>query len=292
MGLSIPDVKFELSTVYKTYADQLLLAANISGFLLESANIDASGGEVEGSLRILLSQLLPDRVAVTHGHIVDRSTAVSYQQDVLIAESFYTKSLIRTLDGTEFYPFEGIFATGEVKKTWSQNKLMQAIKSISRNKNELKRNEVSPDQLATGSSFIKLSQPISSNAFRNPLFTFTFAIDFDKTYKENKLADIYNDIGNKKLLPNISVVLKRGIYVLVDEEKLDKGELSIKLYPEFISPEVKCRWVMLKLKPEENLAYLIFMLTQHINDTVLEKVSSMEYGQAMINILKTNISPL
>lgn len=49
---------------------------------------------------------------------------------------------------------------------------------------------------------------------------------------------------------------------------------------------------MLRLNPEENLAYLIFMLTQHINDTILEKVSAMEYGSSMIEISKSNIFPI
>jgi hypothetical protein len=291
MGRKIPDVKFELGSVYKTYADQLLLAGNISGILLDNSNIDAAGGQVEGTLRILLNNLLPERVAVSHGHIVDKNTSISYQQDVLIAESFYTRSLIKSLDGTEFYPYESVFATGEVKKTWSQDKLLLAMKSIKRNKVDLKRKEIPSDQLSTGSSFIKLAEPVTSNSYRNPLFCFSFSLDFDKTYNEKKLNEIYTSGENLKVVPNISVVLTRGIYVLVDEAKLNEGLLSIKLYPEFQNG-VKYRWVMLKLKPEENLAYLIFMLTQHINDTILERVSAMDYAQAMIEIPLTNVSPL
>jgi hypothetical protein len=292
MGLSIPDVRFELNAVYKTYADQLFLAGKVSGFLLDSANIDAAGGQVEGSLRILLQNLLPDRVSVSHGHLVDKNASVSNQQDVLIAESFFTKSLIKSLDGTEFYPVEAIFATGEVKKTWSQQNLQSAIKSINRTKNELSRKEILPTQLSTGSNFITLSDPITLNPKRNPFFCFTFSLDYSRNYNEKKLAAIYKDPVNIGILPNIAVVLSRGIYVMVDEGKMKKGELNIKLYPEFNSAGVNCRWIMVKLKPEEALAYLVFMLTQHINDTVLEKVSAMDYAQTMITIPSTNISPL
>lgn len=291
MALSIPNIKFELNQVYKTYADQLLLAASLSNFLLDSSNMDSAGEQIEGSLRILLKNLLPERVSVTHGHIVDKEANISYQQDVLIAESFYTKSLIKSLDGTEFYPFEAIFSCGEVKKTWSQGKLESAIKAIKRNKNDLKRFKIPSDHLSTGSNFIKLAEKLTINPFRNPLFTFTFSIDFDKTYSEKKLSKIYKS-ATPSDLPNISVILNRGIIVCVEEQKLSKGELLIKLYPEFNGTSTKYSWVFLKLSPEENLAYLVFMLTQHINDTILEKVSAMKYGKTMIDIPKSSISPL
>jgi hypothetical protein len=291
MALRIPDVKFELNAVYKTYADQLLLAGNISDFLLDNANIDAAGGQVEGSLRVLLKSLLPERVSVSHGHIVDKKAQVSYQQDVLIAESFYTKSLIKSLDGTEFYPIESIFATGEVKKKWSQKYLLSTIKSIERTKNELSRNSIKADQLASGSEFITLPGPVTQNPIRNPFFCFTFSLDFSKDYNEKKIAAIYHNPENGPKLPNITVILNRGIFVLVDDNKLNMGQLVIKLYPEFAESGTN-RWIMLKLSPEESFAYLIFMLTQHINDTILEKVSAMEYAQSMITISPTQISPL
>jgi hypothetical protein len=292
MGTSIADVRFELHTAYKTYVDQLLLAGNVSDFLLGNANIDAAGGQVEGSLRILLKDLLPGRVTVTHGHMVDKQAAVSNQQDVLITESFYTKSLIRSLDGTEFYPVEAIFATGEVKKTWSQQKLQSVIQSIQRSKQQLSRRIIPANQLSTGSGFVTLSGPVTNNPQRNPLFCFVFSLDFDKTYQQQKLAGIYHDPANTGLLPNVAVILKRGIYVLVDEDKLNQGELCVKLYPEFTEPGKKYRWILLTLEPAESLAYLIFMLTQHINDSVLEKVSAMDYAQTMIDVARSRITIL
>lgn len=292
MGLSIPDVKFELSNVYKTYVDQILLSSSISNFLLDSTNIDSAGEQIEGTLRILLTNLLPERIKVSHGYIVDKSLKISYQQDVLLAESFFTKSLIKSLDSTEFYPYEAIFACGEVKKTWSNSKLDAAMKSIKRNKQELIRYPIPADVMATGSSFVKVSDSLTSNSHRNPLFAFTFSIDFDSTYNEKKIIDVYNNPDNIKILPNISVILKQGIIVLVDMDKLAKDEFSIKLYPEFVSEQDNCKWVFLRLKPEQNLAYLIFMLTQHVNDSILEKVSSMEYGTTMITIPDSSIQPL
>lgn len=292
MSKSIPNVKFELSQVYKTYADQLLLAASISGVLLDSANMDSAGEQIEGSLRKLLADLLPERVSVSHGHIVDKNAKISNQQDILIAESFYSRSLIKSLDGTEFYPYEAIFASGEVKKTWSQSKLIAALDAIQRIKQDLKRHPVPADHIESGSSFIKLNQNITKNPCRNPLFTFTFSIDFDTSYTPDKIAKVYAEPTNKNDLPNISIVLKRGIFVCISEEQVNHGNLEIKLYPEFTDDSEKCRWVFIKMEPHESFAYLIFMITQHLNDTILEKVATMDYGATMIEIPKTNISPL
>lgn len=166
--------------------------------------------------------MLPERVSVSHGYLVDKKTNISYQQDVLFAESFYTKSLIKSLDGTEFFPYETIFGCGEVKKTWSQSKLESAIKSIKRNKSDLTRYLIPPDVMATGSNFIKVSEPLTTNGHRNPLFSFTFSIDFDKTYDEKKIIGIYNNPDNQKFLPNISVILKQGIIVCVDKRDCQK----------------------------------------------------------------------
>lgn len=136
-----------------------------------------------------------------------------------------------------------------------------------------------------------LPEPVTENPIRNPLFCFAFSLDFSKGFSENKLAELYQNKANFKILPNLTVVLKRGIYVLVDEEKLRVNQIVIKLYPEFSDPE-KHRWILLSLAPEECLAYLIFMLTQHINDTVLERVSAMQYASSMITIYPSQISPI
>lgn len=292
MAKSIPDVRFELTNVYKTYVDQLRLSSTISNILLDSTNIDSAGEQIESSLRILLRNLLPDRVSVTHGYLVDKKMNISYQQDILLAESFYTKSLIKSLDGTEFFPYEAIFASGEVKKTWSHEKLIPAIKSIKRNRGGLERFPIPADVMSTGSNFIKVSEPITESGCRNPLFCFTFSIDYDSKYDEGKLMKIYAETDKWKYLPNISVILNRGIVVCVDKEKLSAGELSIMLYPEFIDTFEKYSWILLTLSPEQNLAYLIFTLTQHINDTILEKVSSMDYGKSLIEISPSSIHPL
>jgi hypothetical protein len=293
MARSIPDIKFELHKVYKAYTDQLFLAGNISNILLDNSNISAAGGQVEGSLRSLLAVLLPERIKVTHGHIVDKSAQLSYQQDILIADSFHTRSLIETLDGTEFFPFESVFATGEVKKTWSFKNLESAIKAVKRNKEVLARETIPSNVLMTGSNFIQVPSQLSSNPYRNPLFTFSFSLaQEDSQSGLSKLAAVYKNRNEWRNLPNISVVLNKGIYVLLDTNRLKSNEMAIKLYPEYVTNEEACEWFFLQLEPEESLAYLVFILIQHINDTVLERASLLTYSKSLLDISLQNLNPI
>jgi len=292
MATSISKVKFELSKVYKTYVEQLALAGSVSGLLLANVNIDSAGEQVEGSLRALLQELLPERIRVAHGHIVDKQGEISHQQDILLTDSLNTRSLIKTLDGTEFYPYESVFVNGEIKRSWNQRCLKGAIDSIRRIKSILQRNEVARDVINSGSHFMKVSQPLTNNPYRNPLFSFSFSLNMSTTYSQSSITAFYEDRANWRFLPNMSVILDSGLYVLLDNDALEMNKLCIKLYPEFVGETESCKWYFLQLEPEECLAYLVFMLTQHVNDTILEKPVMLDYGTSLFQISLSNLKNL
>lgn len=288
MTKSISEVVVGLKDIYKTYSDQLIFSDKVSGLLIDSSNIPASGNELELSFRKILCELLPSRVVVGHGHLVDKNLKISYQQDVIISEGQFSKSLIKTLDGTEIFPFESTFACGEVKRRWSQSKLKQNIESIKRNKEELSRLKIAPDVFDSGVRFIKTSSPLTSNSTRNPLFNFSFAIDYDPKFNQKAVSKILSE-SPQNVVPNVIAILKAGIFVKVDTVKLDKGYLEITLYPEFKESDPNIKWVFLRLEPEVTLAYLVFLISQHLNETVLEKASYMEYLNKMFGIGLVNI---
>lgn len=292
MAKKIPEVKFELKKVYETFKEQLLMAGNVSNFLINNSNINASGNQVEGSVRTFLKQFLPDRVNITQGHIVDIDAKISYQQDILISDNLYSKHLIKTLDGTEFLPYESIFATGEVKKTLSVKYLQSAVKSIKHTKQKLTRRNLPPDVFQVGTKLIKTENKYTSGDYANPLFTFMFSLDFSKLDERTKIENYLRQQTDWSILPNLIVILNQGLYLLVDKEKVNKGELEIKLYPEFCKDKSKVFWIFLQLDSELNLAYMIFLLLQHINDTFLDKVSYLQYAQSIIEISKSNIYPI
>ena len=288
MTKSIPEVVVSLKDIYKTYSDHLIFSDKVSGLLINHSDIPASGNELEIAFRKVLQDLLPSRVVVGHGHFVDKNLNMSYQQDVLVSENQFSKSLVKTLDGTEIFPYESIFAIGEIKRRWSQKRLKEHVKSIKRSKIELIRNKIASNVFDTGVNFVKTSTNLTVNPFRNPLFCFSFSIDFDAKYSKKMVSKILKS-ESQDILPNLIVVLKAGIFVKVNKKKLDENHLEVILYPEFKGEDSNLEWVFLRLDPEETLVYLVFLLSQHLNESVLEKASYLEYIDKMVGVSLTNI---
>lgn len=292
MSKKISDVKFELLKVYRTFKDQLLISGDISDLLIDNSNIPAAGNQVENSVRIFLKQMLPNRISISQGHIIDKKSKISYQQDILISDNLNSKFLIKTLDETELLPFETIYATGEVKKTLSLSNIESLIKSITHTKQKLIRNKLPPNVFPIGSNFVETKDNYTNSDFANPILTFMFSLDFSKPTERSKIEKYISAQKNWELLPNAIFVLKQGAYLLIDKNKIKQGKLEIKLYPEFIKDKSEVEWIFLKLDPEKTLAYLVFLLSQHINDTVIESVSYLEYAQSIFNVTKANIYPI
>jgi len=292
MSKKISDVKFELLKVYKTFKDQLLISGDISNLLIDNSNIPAAGNQVESSIRIFLKQMLPNRIQVSQGHIIDKKSKISYQQDILISDNLNSKFLIKTLDETEFLPFETIYATGEVKKTLNLDNITALIKSISHTKKNLTRNKLAPNVFPIGTKFVETQDNYTDSDFANPILTFMFSLDFTKPSERNKIEKYISAQKNWELLPNAIFVLKQGVYLLIDKNKIKTGKLEIKLYPEFVKNKSDVEWIFLKLDPEVTLAYMVFLLSQHVNDTVIESVSYLDYAQSIFNVTKANIYPI
>ena len=292
MSKKISDVKFELMKVYKTFKDQLLISGDISNLLIDNSNIPAAGNQVESSIRIFLKQMLPNRIHISQGHIIDKKSKISYQQDILISDNLNSKFLIKTLDKTEFIPFETIYATGEVKKTLNLDNITALIKSISHTKKNLTRNKLAPNVFPIGTKFVETQDNYTDSDFANPILTFMFSLDFSKPSERTKIEKYISAQKNWELLPNAIFVLKQGVYLLIDKNKIKTGKLEIKLYPEFIKNKSDIEWIFLKLDPEVTLAYMVFLLSQHVNDTVIESVSYLDYAQSIFNVTKANIYPI
>lgn len=293
MPISIDSVFFELSNVYKTYAEFLLQSDSVARLLHNHANINATGNQIEISLRKLLSDLLPNKVHIGQGHIVDQKGSISYQQDLMISENLNSKSILKTLDETEFIPFESVYATCEIKKAWSKKTFNSTIKSIKHNKTKLSREDVSSNRIIGGGAIsIESNRSYSKYPKRNSLFSMAFSIDYDKQVKTNAFVDFYNDRSKWSLLPNIVVILKKGIYMLIDERASNSNSLSIKLYPEFESENEDCAWYFFAEDENYglNLALMVFILMQHIDDTILDNPSYLKYGLSMLKINANSLS--
>ncbi len=93
-----------------------MVAARAKALLIHhTGDPDAAGDEVEQAVRTVLRRKLPSAYYVGHGRVVDARWASSSQLDVVIADNLGASVLFRTAAGTEYFPYESVYAVGEVK---------------------------------------------------------------------------------------------------------------------------------------------------------------------------------
>ncbi len=110
--------RLDLSNIYQTEAQRITNARQEALTLHATGDIRAAGGQVESTVRDVIAGRLPPRYRTTHGHILDYNGRVSSQLDVIIAENLASKSLFEASDGTEYVPYESVYALGEIKSTY------------------------------------------------------------------------------------------------------------------------------------------------------------------------------
>jgi hypothetical protein len=282
------EISVELLDIYKTYADQLNISANLSKILHTLKDIKASGNEIEVAFRNILTDLLPVKYKVGDGHIVDKNLNVSKQYDLVITEGISHKPIAQTKDQTELYFYETVYSIGEIKATWNIKNLLSTIESIKDLRNRLYRSQISNRTIISGSSEIQLDTALSIYPIRNPLFAFAFAIKKDKDF--SKFKDYYKLDNEAMNLPNITVILNEGIFVLINKQQLSQGKLSINLYPEFAIDDVNYEWRFINLKHSgKNFSYVLYTLFEHLSNTILEKPPYNAYSLNLLNIEDTDL---
>jgi hypothetical protein len=128
--------KLNLTAGYEAEARRIEEAHKKAFAVHATGDIRASGNEVECAVRQVIADRLPWRYRTTHGHVLDYQSAVSPQIDVIISENLSSKSLFETSDGTEYVPYEAVYAIGEVKSTFYRSQkpiqaFSQTIRALS-----------------------------------------------------------------------------------------------------------------------------------------------------------------
>lgn len=227
--------KLEFDRFLRSDAAEILGARERSR-VIHGKDIDAAGAEVELTSRLVLSRRLPRRYYLGHGHIVDRGWNESPQFDAVIADNSNAPVLYRTQNGTEYFPFEAVYAVGEVKATYrrSDKQLDGFARKIETLSQQLSRADLSsgfPGFAVDPSPSIEPATPVRGN----PIFRFMlcadagdFDIDRDKDTYERLLP---------RHLPAVLCLLGRGVLVATDIDFRDGDFVLDKfgLTPEFNS---------------------------------------------------------
>jgi hypothetical protein len=267
-------LKFELERVFRSDAADILAAREKARIMHHGHDIRAAGDEVEIAFRKVLGRKLPSLYYVGHGHIVDEQLHQSSQLDVIIANNAGVPILFQAKNGSEYFPYEGVYAIGEVKSSYDNSKhyihaFSDTLRSI--------HTQLQREPFRAASAF-RLS-PLS---YGNPLFSFMFFTDKGDFHIE-QIRDLYRTRAESEL-PNIVCILNKGLIVNTashiwknSQQKWEPAEQGqpgpISLIParndEYRKRGIEFHWVLTEHGDNDkslatNLANFYYPLIQHL----------------------------
>ena len=290
---------FEINEVYRQEAVRLLSSRKKSKLIHSSGDIDASGDEIEVPFRDFLRRRLPNQYFVGHGHIVDRFLNVSPQFDVIIADNNATPILFEAENGSQYFPWESVYAIGEVKSTHIKGKhpIGAFAKSIEDLKKRLNRLPTPPNYLGQGLSLGEGLSSSESRPFKNPLFQFIVFFDSGDA-EQSDLADEYCSNTDENL-PVISLFLDGKIIVKAELTKVagKVGMGAIDVDPMNILVQRDIDWMRVHFTDPHNggsqaLVTLMLGLFDHLNRCVLMAPPISDYLNTVLHSAPNQPEPL
>ncbi|HJQ33142.1 MAG TPA: DUF6602 domain-containing protein [Pyrinomonadaceae bacterium] len=265
--------KLELAKVLQKDAEEIFAAREKALLIHASRDIDAAGDEVEMAVRKVIRRKLASKYYVGHGHILDAELTTSPQLDVVLADNSGAPILFRAENGTEYFPYESVYAIGEVKSSYYNNKkyVHTFCDTLKRIKANLKREAtplsyVSPD-FNLGSVF----RVTGKKPYRNPLFSFMLFVR-SNDFHPDQLKELYSTLPQSEL-PNVICLLDKGMVINM-HYRLDAAgheSFSLNIIPEFNKAmgTEPSRWLFLPMGTADermgaHLGHLIFMLSEHL----------------------------
>lgn len=282
--------QLELLKVFQLDALELISAHDRCKVIHTSKDISAAGDEVEITFRQILYRKLPNRYYVGHGHVVDSALNSSPQFDVVIADNTNAPILFRTQKGSEYFPYESVYAVGEVKSTYYKKDapIETFVNNLSHTKLNLTRENTQPDETGLG---IRFSEPLTKSPYRNPLFSFMIFIESNDFIVED-LREYFLST-NVADLPNIICFLDVGIIVNTQVNYEASGKLTtgfINTIPEFntYSTTGENRFMFCPSSDKvygmgSHLSNLFFVLLSHLEECKLRPSGIKNYLLSMMS---------
>jgi hypothetical protein len=276
MNKEIP--RLELQKVLQHDAEEIISARNNALLIHSTRDISAAGDQVEQVVRNVIRRKLATKYYVGHGHILDSELTTSPQLDVIIADNSGAPILFKTENGTEYFPYESIYALGEIKSAYYKNKnyIHTFTDTLTQLKSTLKRNNTSSSYVSPELTFGPGFSFNSDRPYRNPLFSFMLFVHSNDFHIDH-IRELYASRPHSEL-PNIICFLDKGIIANMEyTQNEDRSKsLGINLIPEFNSYSQKegSSWVFVPWGAADNqlganFGFLIFMLSSHLKKCVL-----------------------
>lgn len=200
--------KFELEQVFRGDAADIIAAREKARIMHHGKDIRAAGDEVELAVRRVLRRKLPSSYYIGHGHIVDQNLHTSPQLDVIVADNAGSPVLFQAENGSEYFPYEGVYAIGEVKSFYEKSKryIHKFAEQLTNIQSQLER-----EAFLAASRHRLFDPPYGSPPYGNPLFSFMFFVDAGD-FRIEDVTDLYQTQPKGKL-PNIVCLLNKGLIV-------------------------------------------------------------------------------
>jgi hypothetical protein len=277
----------------------MLSARRRCRMLHRTTDIKAAGAEVEIVTRSVLNRRMPTGVYVGHGHIIDRNLNSSPQFDVVLADTFGAPVLFRAQDGTEYFPFESVYAIGEIKSRYTNSDLSEFVKKLRLLDGSLSREQTSTNFISTGRGrgFSIVGHSSSDKRpYKNPLFSFMLFLNSDGLNPQ-KIFDQFHTSGvDLRHLPSLMCFLDRGILCMLQFETTKGDEPRIQMravhdLPLFAhlyqEPGTFSDWAWLVSDQPDfvsgnALAWLYIQLLGHVRNSTLMPPDIAEYGKKLL----------
>ena len=259
--------------IIATYYNDIITGSNKLR-MIHPTDISASGYELEEPIRTALKRLLPEKFLVSQGHVINKDGLVSPQFDIIICDRLATPTLFTTQNDTNYFPIETVIAIGEIKNTLLKkdiSKFQEDIKFVKEDMNRVLVKNTIYDGINDDTLFEDfLMYP--GRCTKNPLFTFIIAVNNKFKINNNKL---FPELENNSIPDTIHIlkeyilfpgILKNDTYTRINEDENNNS-----------SDPKSFDWMLIDIKGEYSLELLVYYLSEHLRNCVIEPLNLMFY---------------
>lgn len=274
-----------IGDIYEKEAQDLLNSKRSVSIVHATGDIDASGDELEIPIRKFLRKRLPEKYYVGHGHIVDKNLNISAQFDVIIADSSATPILYDTENGTEYFPYESVYAIGEIKSTYNKNskQIVNFSNSIDTLKSQMVREAVNKHYIGHG---VQLGEQFGISGvkdIRNNLFNFIVFGGSGNCTTADVRAQLAQN--NRNSNPNVMCFLDGAIVTQLETDN-QGNPISSYVFEPWDEQIIKTKLARLKYTHDKKsgmaLAVLLLSLSNHLSKTLLKSPNMTDYLTTML----------
>ena len=233
-----------------------------------------TGMLIEQQFRSQLEEVLPEKVGVSHGFVVDSYGRLSKQMDIILYDRLNTPRIFAS-DGTQMFPVESTYACGEIKTKLNALNLKDSFEKCSSYKNLSRRAYFEPTKKLITSTYKLFG---SEKPHWQSIF---FCVAFESV-NSTSLQNRYNEIVMSKNLQvheKIDTIIalratdKRNMLINVSGELRNSVPTlqSIDLLPSLGSK-------LCSYPAKEPWSLFIMLLLRYMTQAPMEPINMLLYG--------------